>query len=48
MAGFLLVSRVRVVAGVVVELVMVDDSVQLVIVAENATLLAIEVEVTSY
>lgn len=41
MAGFLLVSRVWVVAGVV-ELVVVDDSVQLVIVAENATLLAIE------
>lgn len=41
-------SRVRVVAGVVVELVMVDDSVQLVIVAENATLLAIEAEGTSY
>lgn len=41
-------SRVRVVAGVVVELVMVDDSVQLVIVAENATLLAIEAEETSY
>lgn len=41
-------SRVRVVVGVVVELVMVDDSVQLVIVAENATLLAIEAEVTSY
>lgn len=41
-------SRVRVVAGVVVELVMVDDSVQLVIVAENATLLVIEAEETSY
>lgn len=38
-------SMVRVV--VVVELVMVDDSAKLVIVAVNATLLAIEVEVTS-
>lgn len=40
-------SRVWVVAGVV-ELVVVDDSVQLVIVAENATLLAIEAGETSY
>lgn len=39
-------SRVRDV--VVVELVMVDGSVQVVIVAENATLLEIEAEVTSY